>query len=314
MTVSRRGNSTHAQAAPIDVRESAQRIADLIAVALHTAVEVVDRDLVRLAASETATGPSSMPPALYIACMRTRLPAWADGAGNDHPGPLVACPILAAGDPVGAIGLLTVLAGQAESLRAHRQEVTDLVTALSEPLSGGAGWRTIPASAGRAERMEAVLESVPDGLLAVDPEGIVLYCNRAALEMLRAEMDLTGQVLAHWYAPAERLRVPTTARSREVVFDRHGHRFAFVETTGPLRVGTRIVGTLIVLRVGGAGGSHIKPSLPTLLDAERQLIEEALGRHGTSGAGKRRAARALGISLSTLYRKLHRRQPRSRRR
>jgi DNA-binding NtrC family response regulator len=41
--------------------------------------------------------------------------------------------------------------------------------------------------------------------------------------------------------------------------------------------------------------------LPTLEDAERQLIDEALRRFG---GNRRQTARALGISERTLYRKL----------
>ncbi|WP_243664075.1 helix-turn-helix domain-containing protein [Rhodothermus marinus] len=41
--------------------------------------------------------------------------------------------------------------------------------------------------------------------------------------------------------------------------------------------------------------------LPTLAEAERMLIVEALKRYG---GNRRQAARALGISERTLYRKL----------
>jgi PAS domain-containing protein len=317
VTGSRRGDGARAGAVPIDARESAQRMADMLAAVLHAGVEVVDRDLVRLAASGTVPERSSTPPepALYVACMRTRLPAWAAAAASGRPGPIVACPIVAAGDVVGAIGLLPVLAGQAESLRARPREITDLVAAVSEPLRGAAGWRAMAASAGRTERVEAVvLESLPDGLLAVDAQGVVLYCNHTALAMLRAEMDLTGQVLGHWYAPAETLADLSGPQTRDVAFERHGQRFRFLETSSPLRRGGRAAGVLIVLREAGAGRSSIRPSPPTLGDAERQLINDALARYGTSGAGKRRAARALGISLSTLYRKLRRRSARPLRR
>ena len=317
VTGSRRGDGARAEAAPIDAQESAQRVADMLAAVLHAGVEVVDRDLMRLATSGTTPGRSSTPPepALYVACLRTRLPAWADAPASGRPGPIVACPIVAAGDVVGAIGLLPVLAGQAESLRAHRREITDLVAVVSEPLRAAVGWHTMPASGGRIERIEAaVLESLPDGLLAVDSHGVVVYCSRAALAMLRADVDLTGQVLGHWYGAAETLGDLSGPQTREVAFERHGHRFRFLETSTPLRGEGRVTGILIVLREAGAGRSSIRPSPPTLVDAERQLIDEALERYGTSGTGKRRAARALGISLSTLYRKLRRRPARPRRR
>ena len=48
------------------------------------------------------------------------------------------------------------------------------------------------------------------------------------------------------------------------------------------------------------------PLARVLEGAERQALESALGRFGRSVEGKRRAARALGISLATLYARLKR--------
>ena len=296
---------------PVDARASAQRVADMLAAALHTGVEIVDRDLARLAASQTTAWRQSGPsrPSLYLAAMRTRLPAWADDT-EPQGGPAVAFPIVVAGDAVGAVGLQHVFAEQGTALRGQRRKVTDLVAAVSEPLRSAARWH----AAGSAEHPDgmpgAVLESLPDGVLAVDASGTVLYCNRAALQLLRVEMDLTGQILTHSYPPAAGHRGSGgEAETREVVFDRHGHRFRLLETRTPLRT-AGISGSLIVLRASGPGTSSLHSSPPTLAEAEWQVITEALARYGTTGAGKRRAARALGISLSTLYRKL--RKPRAR--
>jgi PAS domain-containing protein len=305
-------------AAAADVRDPAQRIADVLAAALHTAVEVVDRDLVRLAASGPDAGrlQARPDPALYAACMRSALPAWGRAEGAGRAVPVVACPLVAGGAVLGAVGLFPAVEGQAALLRAHAQQVTDLVAAMSEPLRGALGWEPLTALGGRTEQMEAVLESLPDGLLVVDQSGVVQYCNRAALRMLHADMDLSGQPLVHWYAPAGgpgAAGPPARANPREVVFERRGHRFEFVESRVPLRPGGRPGATVLILRLPEAGSARARPSLPTLDEAERRLIDEALARHGTTGSGKRRAARALGISLATLYRKLHR-AARSRRR
>lgn len=289
----------------------------MLAAALHTGVEIVDRDLVRLAAARvTAWRRDRAPrPSLYATAMRTRLPAWANDA-DLATGAVAVFPIIVAGDAVGAIALQSALAEQGTALRAQRRRVTDLIAAVAEPLRGAAGWRSAgrePAQGGGLPA--AVLESLSDGVLAVNAAGVVLYCNRAALEMLRTEMDLTGQSLAHAYPPAADHRgAPAAPQTREVAFERHGRRFRLLETRGPLRGGNGAAGSLIVLRVPGQGVPAVRSSPPTLEEAERQLIDDALARHGTSGAGKRRAARALGISLSTLYRKLRRPMIRSRRR
>jgi PAS domain-containing protein len=287
-----------------DAAEVARRVADALAAALHAGVEVVDRRLVRLAVSGIPAGRlAAWPePSLYRACMRTGLPAWGDAASCN--GPLLAYPVMAAGEEAaGAIGVLPLLAGQVASLRARPESVTDLVAALAEPLRA-AGWRGTPAEELSDSCREAVLDSMPDGVVAVGSDGVVLYCNRAALAMLRVETDLTGQLFGHWYGP--RSGAEGDGRLREVVFERGGHRFRFFEARVPLRADGRILGTLILLHDPRAGVTAVRPARPTLAEAERQLIEDALGRHGTSGTGKRRAARELGISLATLYRKLRR--------
>ncbi|MCA1988056.1 MAG: sigma 54-interacting transcriptional regulator, partial [Desulfarculus sp.] len=65
---------------------------------------------------------------------------------------------------------------------------------------------------------------------------------------------------------------------------------------------------------GGDGGSEGQPdpvgddprSLRRIVaDAEREAIQRLLLRHGRDLAGKRAVARQLGISLATLYNKLH---------
>jgi transcriptional regulator of acetoin/glycerol metabolism len=46
--------------------------------------------------------------------------------------------------------------------------------------------------------------------------------------------------------------------------------------------------------------------LPERIDTEKIMVEEALRLFGSSTAGKKEAARYLGISVSTLYRRLNR--------
>ncbi len=239
--------------------------------------------------------------------MRTGLPAWAPAHEPGAASPAVACPVLAGGDAAGAIGLVPRDAEQDAALRAQGRQLTDLLLVVADLLAGAAAHRRqAPGAIAPAERMQAVLDSLGDGVLAVDHAGIVLYCNRAALDKLRAEMDLTGQPLAHWYPPAADRRPEEWHGEREVTFDRRGERLRFVETVGPWRRGDRVIGRLVVLRDIPVSGPAIRPLCPTLAEAERQLIQEVIARHGTSGDGKRQAARALGVSLATLYRKLRR--------
>lgn len=69
-----------------------------------------------------------------------------------------------------------------------------------------------------------------------------------------------------------------------------------------LWIGDAALRFLQVAQTGSSGTQEITLGEGiTLKEAERQLISRALARHGMSGAGKRAAARELGISLTTLY-------------
>lgn len=292
--------------------DTAQQIAELLTSLLSVFAVVLDRDLTPVA----GTGPVREYRAhrrhadLCVNCMRTGLPAWdAPHEPGGEPGnglPVVACPVLVDGAAAGAIALIPRDAEQGAALRSEDRHVTDLLLVMAGLLAGTAvpqGPSPSPAGAS-SESMQAALDSLRDGIIAVDHAGIVLYCNRAAHDKLLAEMDLTGQPLVHWYPPAAPPHLERREGIREVTFDRRGRRLSLLEEVSPLRHGGRVIGRLVVLRDIPAAGAVIRPPRPTLADAERQLIQEAMARCGTSGEGKRQAARELGVSLATLYRKL----------
>jgi transcriptional regulator with PAS, ATPase and Fis domain len=57
-------------------------------------------------------------------------------------------------------------------------------------------------------------------------------------------------------------------------------------------------------RVLPSSGTMEQPPVVPLQELERQAILRALAYYGDSSTGKKQAAKALGISLATLYRKL----------
>lgn len=78
-----------------------------------------------------------------------------------------------------------------------------------------------------------------------------------------------------------------------------------METTHYIRVNT--IASRFPADIGYANRSDHEPSAsttPSPRDAERQLIIDALNRCGWTTAGKRLAAKELGTSMSTLYRKI----------
>jgi PAS domain S-box-containing protein len=178
-------------------------------------------------------------------------------------------------------------------------------------------------SRGQTAIYEAALDSISEAVLTVDPGLLVTSFNRAAEQLagvlraaalgkqcrsvLRAavcdfvhdcpmERVLSnGHVAAHYSFARPR----PDGRRDTVIIDAHLMRNAAGEKTGGVEV----------IRVRPPGFEESAEAAPATLTAfellERNSIEQVLARHG----GRRAAAsRELGISRTTLWRKLRRLQ------
>lgn len=132
-----------------------------------------------------------------------------------------------------------------------------------------------------------------DGLLAVDADGLITGANRNAVEMLALP---TG---GGWPHCSEVFAVPTSS-----LFDAARQRRGALEL--PLWSGLRLLVLPLPYADAPASGGHGIPhghAVP-LRDVETALIRKAVEDAGGNVA---EAARALGISRATVYRKLERR-------
>lgn len=111
----------------------------------------------------------------------------------------------------------------------------------------------------------AVLESLEQGIAVFDARGQLVYANPVAQRLLATNDGLDP---------------------RRVLLDRDAR-------TLPLRDGSMNIGEAILLSGNGAAG--------TLADRERQAILDALS---ATGGRLAQAARQLGISRTTLWRRL----------
>lgn len=102
----------------------------------------------------------------------------------------------------------------------------------------------------RVEQLEAALDSVPDGVLAVNDSGILKHCNKAAANILRLKEDGLEQPLSSSLADSlliwQTLDSGYSFRNREIFIESIG-RYCMVSTL-PLRNDTNeAVGAVVTI-------------------------------------------------------------------
>jgi transcriptional regulator with PAS, ATPase and Fis domain len=226
--------------------------AEIIAAVARTDVEVVDRDLQLVAATGAARDRLGLRvhADLYLRCFRSGLPAVGATGSRAAPGVVLACPIHREGQVLGAVGLVASDSEQAARVLASHQEMTSFLVFMSELLGVP---RTPPAAPPpeAEDRTRIILDALPEGLVAVDPQGNVVHCNGAALRLLRLEFDPTGQPLGACYPPLARIARHLAGRTipeEESLFHRQGHSLHLVHSVRPIRHLGEVVGSLITLR------------------------------------------------------------------
>jgi two-component system, CitB family, sensor kinase len=99
----------------------------------------------------------------------------------------------------------------------------------------------------RLEYHEAILHTVREGLLLVDPAGRVTLCNDGARELLDLRGDVEGRALTDLGLPAE--MVASMAPDRATRDELHlTERRVLVVNSAPVRSGDRAHGTVVTLR------------------------------------------------------------------
>ncbi len=127
-----------------------------------------------------------------------------------------------------------------------------------------------------------------DGLLILDADGRIVGANRTATEMLDLRANI-GASAGGWPHADEVFAVP------------YGDLFSAARRgRGPLEVPSWLGLRLLVLAQSGGDDTQHGPSLP-LKSREAALIRHAVAQAGGNVA---EAARQLGISRATVYRKL----------
>lgn len=110
----------------------------------------------------------------------------------------IACPIKMGTETLGIIGLIAFTEEQRSRMKAGRDSLLNFLRRMSELISG----KLVEAQSSR--KLAALLESMPDGLVAVDNEGRIFSCNFAAEQLFgRSRDELTGRDIVDMFPENE---------------------------------------------------------------------------------------------------------------
>ena len=110
----------------------------------------------------------------------------------------IACPIKMGTETLGIIGLIAFTEEQRSRMKAGRDSLLNFLRRMSELISG----KLVEAQSSR--KLAALLESMPDGLMAVDSSGCIFSCNFAAEQLFgRSRDELTGRDIVDMFPENE---------------------------------------------------------------------------------------------------------------
>lgn len=155
---------------------------------------------------------------------------------------------------------------------------------------------------------KSVLQSLRQGILICDSQARILYFNESYGEFIGQKLEeVKGKPITDYRKHALAPEVIESGRLVEGVIRREGNQDYFASVY-PIVEGNRISGSISIVTTLAAHQLKISRKNQTLEERvrqfEKQEIQAEISYYGQGLEGKKKAAKALGISLATLYNKL----------
>jgi PAS domain-containing protein len=226
------------------VSESGQKVAEAIATVLKVEVEIIDTELVRVAGTgivRNDVGSRLLRGLVNKHVLQTGNHIFINEAGF-HPicmsCPLsgrcfyrasIVYPITAETEVIGTISLIAFDDAQKETLSKNTESLIEFIGRMADLISSKALEREIMAERMvMANRLEAVVDAVYEGVLAVNSEGVITHFNQSAERLFGAKKDhiigKDAKVILPSLPLAEVLEDGKGFNSKEVFFNFGGRK------------------------------------------------------------------------------------------
>ena len=202
---------------------------------------------------------------LYARVLKTGKPAIVEDARHDpayDPSVLdgtteelaeICCPISIHGRVAGLIGLSALNEDQRDLLLSRKNALLEFVGRMAELLASKASEaEAMRQSMITSTQLRTIMESIDEGILAIDREGVITHCNRMAAILIRMDArKVIGKHLSRLWPDSPMLGVLETGKGyewREESYHTSGHRMHFMTTARPILMGQEIVGVVASFR------------------------------------------------------------------
>ncbi|QQE73683.1 sigma 54-interacting transcriptional regulator [Brevibacillus composti] len=256
-----------------DFQEITQQVAEAISAALQVETEIVDDTMTIIAGTGKykerinlqEEGGEIDAGYLYGRVLRTNQPFFIEDARSDpsyDPSVLegvteelaeLCTPIHYKGKVIGVIGLIAFNETQRRQLIHNRlayltflQRMTELLTGKIAEQEAWNEWKKT------FTKLETLIESIHEGIIAIDDQGIVITCNRTAQQLIqRSKDELIGTPLGEIWADSPMLQVLQTGSGyveQEEIYQLGDHEMHFIVTARPIHVDDRVTGVVASFR------------------------------------------------------------------
>lgn len=157
-------------------------------------------------------------------------------------------------------------------------------------------------------KMKDILQSFQQGILVCDRQGCVVYANEAYCDFVEIPLlKMQGKPIKNFRPGTFVPRVLQSQKPVENLYRKEGGQEYFANIY-PIVEKNQVIGTVsIITRMEGKRLEEECQALTLKERVERfeiQQIRDMISLYGDTVEGKKKAAKELGISLSTLYEKL----------
>ncbi|NGQ95713.1 sigma 54-interacting transcriptional regulator [Brevibacillus sp. SYP-B805] len=256
-----------------EVQPLAQQVAEAISAALQVETEIVDDTMTIIAGTgkyrerinTKEEGGQIDAGYLYGRVLKTNQPYFVEDARNDpsyDPSVLqgkteelaeLCSPIHYNGRVIGVIGLIAFTEAQHRSLIQNKMPYLTFLQRMAELLTGKIAEESALRNWKKTLRqLETLIESIHEGILAIDEQGMITTCNETAQQLIqRNKDDLLGRPLGEIWKDAPMLQVLATGKGYTEQEERYrlgDHEMHFIVTARPILVNDTVAGAVASFR------------------------------------------------------------------
>ncbi|MFC7392261.1 sigma 54-interacting transcriptional regulator [Scopulibacillus cellulosilyticus] len=242
------------------IQELAQQVADAISAALKIETEIIDETMTVVAATGQCKNRINTKEEhgekdagyLYGRVLTTNKAFVVEDARNDptydpsfSTGQVeevaeICCPIDYNGEVIGVIGLIAFNESHHRRLMDNQEHMLNFLQRMAQLLTSKVSEREAVKQWKLAtSRLNTLIESIHEGIIAIDEKGVITHCNRTAEVLIRQKKEaLIGKRLDEIWKGSPMLEVLKTGvgyTEKEEIYELNNHHMHLVVTAMPIR-------------------------------------------------------------------------------